>query len=215
MENSSEKYKKSLERRKYTIEYFREVLGKRLSKKDVDYYVDLITPEDYEYYLKNYIGDLEKLKGKLFIDIGAGFGSNVHDFLQKLGVRFINVDISLETLEYLENQGKGTGVLADALNLPFKDSSIDGCICLNFMNVALENIEDLEIFLGEVKRVLKPEGIFIQSNFGYSKIDKRKILEYLKIFGFRDIKILEPLDEINRELIEEHNYDYFAFIAKK
>lgn len=94
------------------------------------------------------------------LDLGSGTGL-LSEFL---GRRIHQVDISKGMLLF----GKGRRVQADIENLPFKTDRFDYVLSFS----ALMNAENPEGAVKEVKRVLKPEGIFI--------------VTYLKSFDFFD-----------------------------
>lgn len=102
---------------------------------------------------------LELSPGQRCLDIGAGSGVSTVE-LSKSGAWVVGVDISLGMLE----QGRGKAVplaAADALALPFADSSFDA-LTISF---AVRNLHDVDAGLREMRRVLKPDGRIVVCEF--------------------------------------------------
>jgi len=107
------------------------------------------------------------------LDLGSGTGL-LSEFL---GKKVHQVDISKGMLLL----GRGKRVQADIENLPFKTDRFDYVLSFS----ALMNAENPEGVIKEVKRVLKPGGIFIITylkGFDFSEILKR----YFKLEAMRD-----------------------------
>ncbi|NCU30782.1 class I SAM-dependent methyltransferase [Candidatus Saccharibacteria bacterium] len=115
----------------------------------------------YGEHLSRYSAVLELVKDKVVIDIasGAGYGTNL---IASKAKHVTGVDYSKEAIEYASNLYKSKNlkfVQGNASNLPFEDNIFDVVVSLE----TIEHLEDPEKFVIEVKRVLKPEGIFIVS----------------------------------------------------
>lgn len=100
--------------------------------------------------------------GKTVLEIGAGTG--YHSIpMSKAGCNIIAGDISIEMLKILVHKigndlmGKLIPCKMDAYSLPLVDASVDAV----FIDHVFHLIEKPEIVLHEVKRVLKPDGCFI------------------------------------------------------
>ena len=85
------------------------------------------------------------------LDIGPGIG----DFV-KFRPNTIGVDINPDNVQWCQSQGLDIRLM-DINILPFKDKEFDS---INMDNV-LEHIEDPELILSEMDRVLKDNGILI------------------------------------------------------
>jgi ubiquinone/menaquinone biosynthesis C-methylase UbiE len=92
---------------------------------------------------------------EVVLDLGGGSG----DFGSELRGERTTV-ITLDTdIELLKNRIDGLqGILGDATNLPFKDSSIDAVTARAILHHFPENLKEC---LGEVARVLRNEGLFL------------------------------------------------------
>ena len=109
----------------------------------------------YQFAAK-YVADREVLD----IACGVGYGSEI---LAKQAPRsVISVDISEEAIidaeRYYKN-GKITYLIGDATAIPFKKSVVDAVVSFE----TLEHIKDYTSFILEVKRCLRPRGLFIVS----------------------------------------------------
>ena len=87
----------------------------------------------------------------LVLDLAAGTGDLCRD-LAAAGLRPIGVDFSYGMLAAARTEAPL--VQADALQLPFPDASADGATC----GFALRNFVDLDAFLRELARVVRPGG---------------------------------------------------------
>jgi len=93
--------------------------------------------------------------GKKILDICCGTG-DLTRHLVKNGGGVYSLDFSFNMIAKGVERGwlSGMNISADAVNLPFKNRSFD------FITIAfgIRNIPDVDIFLSESYRVLKPEG---------------------------------------------------------
>jgi len=191
---------------------------------------DVLEKEDYLVAIKKYFSDASDFfKKAVFIDVGSGPGSRIHDAVAELGAKIINVEVSSGAIKYLEETRGEHGLVGDAFVLPFADNSIDGIISSNFINMTnhtprITETEKLNIkdFIKEVARVLKPNGLFIQSNFGGSLDLNDFALELIRSHGFIAITKIEPITDARKSAQTEYNnglrYGWknpLAFIAKK
>lgn len=98
-------------------------------------------------------------KAKLIADIGSGSGRLTKELLN-LNRLVVSVDVSLENLKKIVanfGQDNHYSVVADALNLPFRDSAFDCVIASEVM----EHIPEPKKLLDELYRVTKSGGILI------------------------------------------------------
>jgi SAM-dependent methyltransferase len=92
------------------------------------------------------------LQGSTIVDLGCGPGFYTQA-LRRLGAQVIPVDSDPAELGLIGDPPAGA-VLADAAELPLKDSSVDGVFCSNL----LEHTPLAEPVIGEMERVLRPGG---------------------------------------------------------
>lgn len=104
------------------------------------------------------------LSGRLVLDFGSGNGAQTVELLQ-WGCRVIACDIDPADVRILaEYAGKNklesiTSVLYDGTHLPFPDDHFDVVVSY----AVLEHVHDESHALGEIHRVLKPDGDFVIS----------------------------------------------------
>lgn len=207
-DNSEKEYQ-----RKLSSENWIREMKQRAERGEFEPFTDLITEADYLQALERYFGNLETLRGRKYLDVGAGFGGTLHELLKRLGVEVINVDVSSESIKYLKEQGE-KGLVATGFRLPFPEKSLDGIISVNLINTSAamdqESVKDL---FKEFNRVLKDKGHFIQSHYGYqgrTVITGDEQLEVLESSGFKNIQLIQ------NQLTESLSFlDPLTFIAEK
>lgn len=130
-------------------------------------------------------------KGKLVLDVacGAGYGSAV---LANEARRVVGVDRSEKAVRYARTLYGGVGTVflaADAGRLPFPKGAFDAVVSFE----TIEHLPDIPLYLDEIRRVLRPGGVFVVSTpkaprtttkpanphhtIEYSSLDFRAIME--------------------------------------
>ncbi|MGA1868907.1 MAG: glycosyltransferase [bacterium] len=161
-----------------------------------------LTIEHYQRYLS--LTNL--IKNKVVVDAacGEGYGSSI---LSKYATYVYGVDINQETIlhareKYSDNKNT-TFILASVTNIPLQSNSVD--IFVSFETIEHIDEQSQELFLSEIKRLLKKDGILIISTpdkslysdaHGYS--NEFHIKEFYK-------------DEFNKFLLQFFNYTYFYY----
>ncbi len=112
-------------------------------------------------HLKRYEFARQFCKDKVVLDAacGVGYGSN---YLADVAGEIIGLDISREAIAYAKEHYQRQNIhfeIADIHKLNFHDGYFDA-VC-SFETV--EHLDNLQIFLAEVRRVLKKGGVFIVS----------------------------------------------------
>ncbi|MBS1736085.1 MAG: glycosyltransferase [Bacteroidetes bacterium] len=102
-------------------------------------------------------------KGKIVLDIacGEGYGSEI---LSTYAKKVIGIDIDEKTIEHAKNKYKNEKIdflRGSTDSIPLPDHSVD--IAISYETIEHINEESQRIFLGEIKRVLKKDGVFIIS----------------------------------------------------
>lgn len=115
----------------------------------------------YGEHIVRYQAALDLVKGKTVLDIasGSGYGSAL---LGTTAAHVIGVDLDEPTVRYAKKNYSAKNVqfkVGDGISIPLKEASVD--VVVSFETI--EHIEKYEIFMAEVKRVLKPDGLFILS----------------------------------------------------
>ena len=122
------------------------------------------TPDDiYREHIDRYIFAAGLTKGKAILDVACGTGYGVERMVEAGAARAVGVDISVESVSYARERFGGNDgtsfVCADAIRLPFSDSSFD--VVVSFETI--EHIKQYRKFLAECRRVLKENGLFVSS----------------------------------------------------
>ncbi|GBG07997.1 putative SAM-dependent methyltransferase [Paenibacillus agaridevorans] len=156
------------------------------------------TPMAYEHW-QRYYSTLSHIKSKVVIDIacGEGYGSNL---MAESAGQVYGVDISKETIHHAEKKyvrNNLTFSQGSVEKLDFDDNTID--VVISFETIEHVNLEAQYLFITEVKRVLKKDGILI-----LSCPNKRVASDYaFDTWGYR-----------NEFHVKEHYIDEFSHFLK-
>jgi 23S rRNA (guanine745-N1)-methyltransferase len=107
------------------------------------------------------------------VDLGCGEGYYTNDLANRLtNIQFIGFDLSKTALKLASKQSKARYFCASIADLPIKNSSIDCVLCI-FAPFKLD----------EIKRVLKPNGLFIVVNPSQNHLYglKKELYETVKL----------------------------------
>lgn len=110
--------------------------------------------------VKRIIGMLDKRPNQIMLDLGCGEGNTTIELISALGIKdCIGVDIDKESLNKASK--KGIVVLQCNLNtrIPLNDNSFD----FIFSNQVIEHLINIDFYLSEIYRLLKPGGYVIIS----------------------------------------------------
>ena len=113
-------------------------------------------------HLKRYKFARKYIVGKRVLDVacGVGYGSL---YLAKACRQVVGADIDWVAVDYAQRQYGGRENLAfvqvDAIRTGFAESQFDAVCSFE----TIEHVRDAGMILGEIKRVLKPEGVLIVS----------------------------------------------------
>ncbi len=112
--------------------------------------------------------DLIKIKPASILDMGSGTGYGSRKLKQRFKkAQFYQSDISGEMLKVARKKSpkyfsKNHFLCADAAQMPIEDNQFD----LVFSSLMLQWCNDLDLVFAEVKRMLKPGGVFLFASFG-------------------------------------------------
>ncbi|EIJ81332.1 putative glycosyltransferase [Bacillus methanolicus PB1] len=120
-------------------------------------------PETEIRHLQRYYSVLNLVKENVVLDIacGEGYGS---DLIANHAKFVYGIDIDQETVEHASNKYKRDNLQfknASVVKIPLKDHSLD--VVVSFETIEHVNEHEQHLFLKEVKRLLKNDGIFIIS----------------------------------------------------
>lgn len=141
--------------------------------------------------------DLLKIKPRVVLDLGCGTGLYNKPLTKHYPrAHIVSMDISAEMLKVNRINTrtwwrKQSYCQSDAANLPFADHSVD----LIFSNLLLHWCADIDAVLGEIKRVLHPEGCLLFSTLGLGTLIElrhawQQIDDYVHVHPFIDLQQL-------------------------
>ena len=148
------------------------------------------------------------------LDLGCGNG-RLYSAIKDKKAQYVGADNSEELISIAQkNYPEASFQVADALKLPFKDSSFDKIYAI----AVLHHIPSKELrrqFLQEAKRVLKPDGLLIITVWKLARIKRIKLLikfSILKILhrtklDFGDI--LVPWASGNKRYVHQYTKQSF------
>lgn len=107
--------------------------------------------------LKFVLEDLKNIRGRV-LEVGCGAGGMVKAIkFYRPDLDIVGIDISKKTISEAKRGSQGVKFFSgDAYQVPFGDKSFEAVLMFDF----LEHLEDPLKSLREVRRVLKPKGIF-------------------------------------------------------
>ncbi|THF54002.1 glycoside hydrolase family 99-like domain-containing protein [Allorhizobium terrae] len=116
---------------------------------------------EFEHYHR-YLIALDLVKNKHVLDIasGEGFGSEI---LARHAKNVIGVDVSQDAVDHAnEKYARDTlsFICGSATNIPIESKSVD--VVISFETI--EHLSDHALMISEIKRVLKPDGLFLISS---------------------------------------------------
>ncbi|SDN75581.1 class I SAM-dependent methyltransferase [Bacillus sp. OK048] len=150
------------------------------------------------------------------LDIATGGGHTANAFAP-LVKKVTAVDLTVEMLAAAENFIKENGhlnvnfVQGDAEKLPFEDKSFEIVTC----RIAPHHFPNVDLFIKEVQRVLKPQGQFIlddnvvpeNEDFDrfYNTIEKLRDFSHYR--AWKKSQWIEKLEESCLEIFEMHRFE--------
>jgi ubiquinone/menaquinone biosynthesis C-methylase UbiE len=144
--------------------------------------VDMI--QDFACALKH----LNPQQDDLILDLGAG-PCWVSEWLQRLNLRSVAVDISLDMLRVgRQRLPEGNVTVGDMEELPFASETFDKVICLN----SIHHIPNIRKAVFEVSRVLKKDGVALFSEPGKGHSKEPQSLAAMRDFGVLEQDVLIP-----------------------
>ena len=148
------------------------------------------------------------------LDLGCG-GGFVAEPLARRGAHVIGVDPSVASLEAARKHAQAQGLDIDYREgigeaIPLEDRSIDQVVCMD----VLEHVQDLEKVLAEVRRVLRPHGLFF-----FDTVNRNWLSRLLAVTVVEDVLRVIPKgthdsDKFIRPVEMRHHLENNGFIVK-
>ena len=141
----------------------------------------------YNEHLSRYLFAKRFLKGKVVLDAGCGVGYGSYE-ARKTAKKIYGIDISKESIGYAKKKYRSKNVLfevGDVKKLRFKDNAFDAILSFE----VIEHLSRQDVYLNEMKRVLKKKGLFFVSTpnkIYYSKTRQEKNPFHVKEFNLKE-----------------------------
>jgi len=172
-----------------------------------------------------------KIKNSRVIELGCGTGNNLK-FLGDFGFKsIIGIDGSVSAIKLAKKFLKSRNyklLNSDFNNIPFKKNSFD--LCIDRGSITHNNKASIENIFYQIKKVLKPSGVFISflfskkdSLFMESKSKSKKIenILFTSFFDqkeinklFKSFKILHLVHEVKFDQLTKKNNAMWIVVAK-
>ncbi len=189
--------------KKVTIRYFdKNVLEYEEEKKD-------FIKKFFQKQFDHFVNSVKKINGKKILDLGSGPGRDGLLF-KKEGFHSVCVDLSEAMINHCKEHGLEAYVM-DFYDLKFPDNSFDAIwASFSLLHAPKKNLPKI---LKDIKRILKPNGVFMISVFEGSSEGIRKELNkrevYISYYKEDELKnILKDFFEINIGGLTSHNPDH-------
>lgn len=133
------------------------------------------------------------------LEVGCGMGQFAERVARATSAAVVATDLSPRMVELARGRGLDACV-ADVQALPFDDAEFDCAVAL----AMLYHVDDLDSALGELARVLEPDGTFVSMTLG-----AEHMREVWELVGFS-----LPERPFSRENGEEHLRRHFARVSR-
>ena len=127
------------------------------------------------------IDNINIQKTDTILDIGFGNGNLIRKLLKEKPDKIYGIDISSDMVNLASNrnrkeikEGKLHLILGNVQNIPLENSSIDKAYTINTVYFW----QDVHKGFSEIKRVLKPDGIFLNVLYLKEMLDKLPMTQY-------------------------------------
>ncbi len=129
---------------------------------------------------------LTSWEGQTVLDLGCG-GGFMSEALAARGAKVIGVDVSRGAIAIAKRHAASGGLairylVASGEDLPLPDASVDCVVCVD----VLEHVRSLDRVLNEIRRVLRPGGVFL-----FDTINRTRVARFVIVLcGERLLRLL-------------------------
>ena len=143
----------------------------------------------------------------LVLDIGTGTGSNLR-MLSDLGFNYVTgVDTSDDAIRYCAEKGFGHVQKGNVCALPFDDGSFDVVLATDI----IEHVDDDDLALAEIARVLKPGGRVLITVPAFRSLWGLQDEVALHKRRYRMMPLLEQLKRVELMPLRGYYFKYLLF----
>jgi malonyl-CoA O-methyltransferase len=145
--------------------------------------------------------DFFKFKPAIVLDLGAGTGRGAAGLKRRYrSALVVALDVAPGMLREARRHQhlfrRFERVCADAMRLPFADSSID----MAFSSLMLQWCDPLDSVFAEIRRVLRPEGFFSFSTFGPDTLKELRCA-WAEVDGFNHVNQFTDMHDVGQALV--------------
>lgn len=149
-------------------------------------------------------------EGDKFLEIGCGNGSACKQIAKDHKFNVIGVDVDPDQIKNakkdIEKLNNIKFFVADATNLDFNENEFD----IIYSSGVLHHINNWDMVLKEINRILKPKGYYIFTDIAYSRFTTNLFKNRLKNLGFYTVDdIVDFLKNQGFDLVEKENPEGF------
>ena len=129
------------------------------------------------YYQRIFTQKLENFDGKRLLDVGCGGGVLAEEFAL-MGFTVTGLDPSDKLMEVARTHAAHNSLKINYLTgygdkLPFEDETFEVVACCD----VFDHVQEWDLIIGEVARVLKPNGIFVYDTINRTAFSKAVIID--------------------------------------
>jgi SAM-dependent methyltransferase len=141
------------------------------------------------------------------LDIGTSTGSNLR-MLSDLGFKYVaGVDVSDDAIRYCAGKGFGYVKKGDVCALPFDDGIFDVVLATDI----IEHVDDDDLALAEIARVLKPGGRVLITVPAFGSLWGLQDEVALHKRRYRIMPLLKQLKRVGLKPLRRYYFNYLLF----
>jgi len=169
-------------------------------------------PNRVSIQLYHHLASAIEIKGKDIVEVGCGRGGGLNYITKSFSPKTsLGVDLDKKAIAFCNRQYKQPGlsfIQSNAQNLKLEDNSCDVVINVE----SSHRYPDMNAFLNEVKRILRPNGYFLFTDFRFDT----QIEDFYKNMSQSGFKVISHRN-INKEVVDALTLDDSRrrFLVKK